>query len=36
MRFLGGEGAVVKFVACAREDAMDPGDDDVELLLGEG
>ena len=36
MRFLGGEGPAVKFVACAREDAMDAGDDQVELLLEEG
>ena len=36
MRFLGGEGPAVKFVACAREDAMDAGDDEVELLLGDG
>jgi hypothetical protein len=36
MRFLGGEGPAVKFVACTREDAMDAGDDEVELLLEEG
>jgi len=36
MRFLGGEGPAVKFVACARTDAMDKGDDEVELLLDEG
>ena len=36
MRFLGGEGPAVKFVACARDDAMDAGDDEVELLLEEG
>ena len=36
MRFLGGEGPAVKFVACAREDAMNVGDDEVELLLEEG
>ena len=36
MRFLGGEGPAVKFVACAREDAMNAGDDEVELLLEEG
>ena len=36
MRFLGGEGPAVKFVACAREDAMNAGDDEVELLLGDG
>jgi RecA/RadA recombinase len=36
MRFLGGEGPAVKFVACARGDAMNAGDDEVELLLEEG
>ena len=36
MRFLGGEGPAVKFVACTRDDAMDCGDDEVELLLEEG
>ncbi|MBY0287297.1 MAG: NERD domain-containing protein [Mycobacteriaceae bacterium] len=36
MRFLGGEGPTVKFVACAREDALGVGDDEVELLLEEG
>ncbi|WP_395307527.1 ATP-binding domain-containing protein [Mycobacterium sp. AMU20-3851] len=36
MRFLGGDGPAVKFVACAAEDAMDLGDDEVELLLDEG
>jgi RecA/RadA recombinase len=36
MRFLGGEGPSVKFVACTREDAMNAGDDEVELLLEEG
>ena len=36
MRFLGGEGPAVKFVACSRDDAMDVGDDEVELLLEEG
>ncbi len=36
MRFLGGEGPAVKFVACSRDDAMDAGDDEVELLLDEG
>ena len=36
MRFLGGEGPAVKFVACARDEAMDVGDDQVELLLEEG
>jgi RecA/RadA recombinase len=36
MRSLGGEGPAVKFVACARDDAMGTGDDEVELLLDEG
>lgn len=36
MRFLGGDGPAVKFVACSRYDAMDVGDDEVELLLDEG
>lgn len=36
MRFLGGEGPAVKFVSCAREDALRVGDDEVELLLEEG
>jgi hypothetical protein len=36
MRFLGGDGPAVKFVACSREDAMDAGDDEVELLLEQG
>jgi Nuclease-related domain/UvrD-like helicase C-terminal domain len=36
MRFLGGEGPAVKFVACSRDDAMNVGDDEVELLLEEG
>ncbi len=36
MRFLGGEGPAVKFVGCAREDALGVGDDEVELLLEEG
>jgi RecA/RadA recombinase len=36
MRFLGGEGPAVRFVACAREDAMAAGDDEVERLLEEG
>ena len=36
MRFLGGEGPAVRFVACARDDAMAAGDDEVELLLEEG
>jgi hypothetical protein len=36
MRFLGGEGPAVKFVACSRDNAMDAGDDEVELLLEDG
>ena len=36
MRFLGGDGPAVKFVACTRDAAMDAGDDEVELLLEEG
>jgi RecA/RadA recombinase len=36
MRFLGGEGPAVKFVACAASEAMGVGDDQVELLLDEG
>ena len=36
MRFLGGEGPAVKFVPCAREEALGVGDDEVELLLEEG
>jgi hypothetical protein len=36
MRFLGGEGPSVKFVPCARADAMDAGDDEVDKLLDEG
>ena len=36
MRFLGGEGPAVKFVACNRDEAMDVGDDEVDLLLEEG
>jgi hypothetical protein len=36
MQFLGGEGPAVKFVACSRDDAMNVGDDEVELLLEEG
>jgi Nuclease-related domain/UvrD-like helicase C-terminal domain len=36
MRFLGGEGPAVAFVPCAREDAMDVGDDQIELLLEQG
>jgi len=36
MRFLGGEGPAVKFIACSQHDAMNAGDDEVELLLEEG
>ena len=36
MRFLGGEGPAVKFVACSQDDAMNAGDDEVELLLAGG
>ncbi|WP_024449014.1 NERD domain-containing protein [Mycolicibacterium iranicum] len=36
MRFLGGEGPAVKYVACTPAAAMDAGDDEVELLLEQG
>ena len=36
MRFLGGEGPAVRFVACSRDEAMDVGDDQIDLLLDEG
>lgn len=36
MRFLGGDGPAVKFVACSQDDAMNAGDDEVELLLEGG
>jgi hypothetical protein len=36
MRFLGGEGPAVKFVACSREHALDAGDEQVDALLDEG
>ena len=36
MRYLGGEGPDVTFVPCAREDAMDTGDDQIDKLLDEG
>ncbi|MGE2718439.1 NERD domain-containing protein [Mycolicibacterium celeriflavum] len=36
MRFLGGEGPAVEFVACSREDALNVGDDQIEALLEEG
>ncbi len=36
MRFLGGEGPAVRFVPCGRDDAMNVGDDQIDLLLDEG
>jgi RecA/RadA recombinase len=36
MRFLGGDGPAVKFVACTAAEAMSVGDDEVDLLLDEG
>lgn len=36
MRFLGGEGPAVSFVACGRNDALSAGDDQIEVLLEEG
>ena len=33
MRFLGGDGPEVRFVACDRDEAMSVGDDQVEFLL---
>lgn len=36
MRFLGGEGPAVTFIACDRDDAMGEGDDQIELLLEQG
>lgn len=36
MRFLGGDGPAVKFVSCGRDQAMDTGDNEVELLLEAG
>jgi hypothetical protein len=36
MRFLGGEGPAVSFVACNRDDALNVGDDQIEALLEEG
>jgi hypothetical protein len=36
MRFLGGDGPAVRFVACNRQDAMDAGDDEFEQLLEQG
>ena len=36
MRFRGGDGPEVRFVACSRDAALDVGDDQVEALLDEG
>ncbi|MGE2715202.1 NERD domain-containing protein [Mycolicibacterium litorale] len=36
MRYLGGEGPAVTFVACDRADALDAGDDQIDLLLEQG
>jgi hypothetical protein len=36
MRFLGGDGPDVKFVACTPDEAMDAGDDQIEMLLEQG
>ena len=36
MRFLGGEGPAVTFIACSRDEAMDVGDDQIEALIDEG
>ncbi len=36
MKFLGGEGPAVTFIPCARDEAMDAGDDQVDLLLDQG
>lgn len=36
MRFLGGEGPAVSFVACGRDDALSVGDDQIEALLDQG
>jgi superfamily I DNA and RNA helicase len=36
MKFLGGEGPAVKFVACSSDEAMSVGDDQIDLLLDEG
>ena len=35
MRFLGGDGPAVRFVACGPDDGFDVGDDEVERLLDE-
>ncbi len=36
MRFLGGDGPDVQFVACNTKDALDHGDDAIEALIDEG
>ena len=36
MRFLGGDGPTVSFVACTADTAMDAGDDQVDWLLDQG
>jgi hypothetical protein len=36
MRFLGGDGPEVDFVACTADDALDVADDQIEALLEEG
>ena len=36
MRFLGGDGPEVRFVACDSEEALNIGDDQIEVLLDEG
>ncbi len=36
MRFLGGEGPAVTFVACNRDDALSVGDDQIDVALGQG
>ncbi len=36
MRFLGGDGPAVTFVPCARADALNEGDDQIEALLEQG
>jgi hypothetical protein len=36
MRFLGGEGPAVTFVAFSREEAMSVGEDQIEALLEKG
>lgn len=36
MRFLGGDGPEVRFVPCPTDDALDFGDDQIEVLLEEG